>query len=549
VSETLLLLTAVFAASSLFILFLEKYSHPYLPAYIASGLIIGYFVEPQSFYSIAEIGIAFLVFIFGINLEPERLKSVAKDSQAMATIQVSIVGILLFLTGLMIGLDTIDSLYISITGALSSSLIGMELLNKEIKIDLLHGRLTESTQIIHDLIAIIAVIALNSIYSSSNNIIAHVLLGAGLLVTAWLIRKYLFGKIAESIDQDRELLVLTSLGFLTGFIAISHVLELSTVVGAFSAGIAISKFPYNIEVADTMEPLKDFFSVLFFVSIGALVVYPTLETIIIAGLLLFYSQFVKPTVAITALIIQGYDKRTAHLTGFNIDQISEFALIISIQAFISGIISQPTFQGIILASSASYLISSYTSRHGEQIHQSLNQFEPFKPSKRKVKQKTNVKDLKNHAIILGYDTQGQLIAEALKEEGEEFIVIENNPDKLNKAIENEENYVFGDAMDLPTWEKAQLEDAKVIVSTIPVETISEKILDLGDDTDKIIRADRMNEAAKFIEDSEYVEVPDLLASERLADHITGVLDDKNYKSELRRRNLLEIRKLLNEEEE
>jgi len=104
-------------------------------------------------------------------------------------------------------------------------------------------------------------------------------------------------------------------------------------------------------------------------------------------------------------------------------------------------------------------------------------------------------------------------------------------------------------MDLPTWEKAQLEDAKVIVSTIPVETISEKILDLGDDTDKIIRADRMNEAAKFIEDSEYVEVPDLLASERLADHITGVLDDKNYKSELRRRNLLEIRKLLNEEEE
>jgi Kef-type K+ transport system membrane component KefB len=148
----------------------------------------------------------------------------------------------------------------------------MQLLNEEIEIDLLHGRLAESTQLIQDLIAIIAVIALNSIYSSSNTIIMHALMGVGLLISAGFFREYIFGRIAESIEEDRELMVLTSLAFLTSYIAVAQSLGLSTVVGAFAAGIAISKFPYNIEVVDTMEPLKDFFSVLFFVSIGALVV-------------------------------------------------------------------------------------------------------------------------------------------------------------------------------------------------------------------------------------------------------------------------------------
>lgn len=548
-SEILTLLTAVFAVSSLFIFILERYSHPYLPAYIASGLIIGQFIDPTSFYSLAEIGIAFLVFIFGLKLEPERLKNVVRDSQAMTTVQIIVVGALTFLTGVLLNLSLLDSLYLSITTALSSSLIGMQLLNKEIEIDLLHGRLAESTQLIQDLIAITAVIALNSMYSSSNTILIHVALGIGLLVSAGLIRRYLFGKIAETIDQERELMVLTSLGFLTGFIAVAQILGLSTVVGAFAAGVAISKFPYNIEVIDTMEPLKDFFSVLFFVSIGALVVFPSLEVIVIALALLFFSQVVKPAVAITLLISQGYDKRTAHLTGFNIDQISEFSLVIAIQAFIGGLLGQDAFQAIVLAASASFMISSYTSRHGEKIHQKLKSFEPFRPSNRKVREKTSTEDLENHVILVGYDTQGELIVEALEEEHEDLAVVENNPDRINDVIEDEENYVFGDAMDTSTWEDADYRDADLIISTIPINKVSEEIIGLDTDADKITRAESMGDAADFVEDSLYVEVPDLMASERLADHIRGVIDDPNYKDELRRRNFLEIRKLLNEQEE
>lgn len=548
-SEILTLLTAVFVTSSILIFILDRYSHPYLPAYIGAGLIVGYFIEPTNFYSIAEIGIAFLVFIFGLKLEPERLKSVAKESQAMTTVQVTVVGLFTYITSLIIGLNVIDAIYVSIAASLSSSLIGMQLVNKEIEIELLHGKLAESTQLIQDLIAITAVITLNSFYSNSNNILTHALLGLGLLITAGLIRRYVFSWIAEGIDEDRELMVLTSLSFLTGFIALAQYFQLSTVVGAFAAGIAISKFPYNIEVVDTMEPLKDFFSVLFFVSIGALMVFPNFKTIMIAAVLLFFSQIVKPAVAVTVLIGQGYDKRTAHLTGANIDQISEFALIIAIQAFISGLISQDAFQGIILAASSSFMISSYTSRHGEKIHEKLKDFELFPPSNKKIEEKSSVEGLKDHVILVGYDTQGKLVAEALKDEDEEFIIIENNPDKINEAQENEDNYVFGDAMDDSTWEKASYKDSTMIISTVPLEKTSERIIDLETDADKIIRTDSMWEASEYVNDTAYVEVPDLLASERLADHIHGVLEEENYREELRRRNLLEIRRLLNEQEE
>ncbi|MFB6175448.1 MAG: cation:proton antiporter [Candidatus Nanohalobium sp.] len=548
-SEILLLLTAVFAVSSVLILVLEEFSHPYLPAYIAAGLMIGHFVNPSSFYLIAEIGIAFLVFIFGLKLEPERLRSVAKDSQAMTTVQVTFVGLFTYISGLLIGLNPLNSLYLSMTAALSSSLIGMQLIHKEIEIDLLHGKLAESTQLVQDIIAIVVVITLNSIYSNSNTIFMHALMGLGLLGTAGFIRKFIFADIAESIDEDRELMVMTSLGFLTGYIAIAQVIGLSTVVGAFAAGIAISKFPYNIEVVDTIEPLKDFFSLLFFVSLGALIVYPSLEAVLIAAVLLFFSQLVKPVMAITLLIRQGYDKRTAHLAGFNIDQISEFALIIAIQAYIGGLLNPEVFQGIILAASASFLISSYTSRHGEQIHKNLKWFEPFKPSNRKIKKKSQVGGLEDHVILVGYDTQAKIIAEALKEEDADFVVIENNPDRINEAMENENNYIFGDAMDESTWEKANLDKASVVISTVPVNKVSRKILGEASDTDVSVRVSRMRDAKKFVDDSVYVEVPDLLASERLADHIRGVLDDPNYREELRRRNLLEIRRLLNEQEE
>jgi CPA2 family monovalent cation:H+ antiporter-2 len=549
VSEILYLLTAVFGISSALIFVLERYSHPYLPAYIGSGLVIGQFIDPTSFYSLAEIGIAFLVFIFGLKLEPEKLKTVVRESQAMTTVQVTMVGLLTFLAGLMLNLNLMDSLYLSITTSLSSSLIGMQLLNKEIEIDILHGKLAESTQLIQDLIAITAVITLNAMHSSSQTIINHMVLGIGLLVAAGLVRRYLFSKIAELIDQERELMVLTSLGFLTGFIAVAQTLGLSTVVGAFAAGVAISKFPYNIEVIDTMEPLKDFFSVLFFVSIGALVIFPSLKILVIAVVLLVISQVIKPAVAMTVLIAQGYDKRTAHLTGLNIDQISEFSLAIAIQAFIAGLIGQEAFQGIIIAASASFLISSYTSRHGEKIHQKLNWFEPFKPSNRKVREKTSTGDLEDHVILVGYDTQGELIVEALEEEEQDLVVIENNPDRINDVIEDKENYVFGDAMDESTWKEACYREADLILSTVPVRSVSEEIINLETEADKIIRTETMEAGAEFVDDVSYVEVPDLMASERLADHIKGVMEDPSYKDELRRRNLLEIRKILNEQEE
>ncbi len=546
-NEVILLLTAIFAASSVLILILEEFSHPYLPAYIAAGLAIGYFVEPSRFYSIAEIGIAFLVFVFGIKLEPERLKEVAAESQAMTTIQVTAVGLATFLTSYAFGLSAMESIYISIATSLSSSLIGMQLLNKEIEIDLLHGRIAESAQLIQDLIAIAAVIALNSINSTSNTIAAHALMGAALLVASVFIRRHVFEHIAEAIEEERELMVLTGLAFLTGFIAVADLLGLSTVVGAFAAGIAVSKFPYNVEMVDIMEPLKDFFSVLFFVSIGAMISYPTLKTVLVAAGVLFFSQFLKPAIAITVLIKQGYDKRTAHLTGFNIDQISEFSLVIAIQAYIAGLLGPEVFNGVILAASASFLISSYTSRHGEKLHQRINWFEPFKPTNRKIKEKSSAEGLKDHIILVGYDDQGKIISEHLGEEGEDFVVIENNPDKINEAMENEENYVFGDAMDDSTWEKAGLEDADLVVSTVPIEETSEKIESLT--SQAIIRTDTMEKASDHVEEALYVEVPDLLASERLADHINGVMEDRNYREELRRRNLLEIRRLLNEQEE
>ncbi|MFB6180993.1 MAG: cation:proton antiporter [Candidatus Nanohalobium sp.] len=548
-SEVIYLLAAVFAAASMLVLLMEELSHPYIPAYIGAGILTGLFVDASAFYTAAEIGVAFLVFIFGVKLEPDRLRSVASESQLMTTLQIASVGLLSLPVMLLVGVTVVEAIYLSIAVSLSSSLIGMQLLHKEIDIDLLHGRLAESSQLLQDVIAIIAVVALNSVHTSSNTVLTHVFLSLVVLGTGLLTRKYIYKFVADFIEEERELMVITSLGFLTAFVAAAEALNLSIVVGAFAAGMAISRFPYNVEVIDVMEPLKEFFILLFFVSVGALISIPSFKALLIAGVLLFFSQVVKPLVSVVALAKQGLNLRTAHLTGFNIDQISEFSLVIGLEAFLAGTIGFEAFHGLILAASTSFLISSYTSRHGELLYQKMNALDIWHPGKGRDEDSSHVEEgLENHVILIGFDTQGKIIAEALQEEGADFVVIENNPENLMEASEQVENYIFDDVMNESAWRKARAEKASLVISTVPFNKVTERLLQKDLKADLIVRCTTIEEASRFVDECLYVEVPELLVSEQLADHINGVLKDERYREELRRKNLLEIRELLSEQE-
>ncbi|MFB6143799.1 MAG: cation:proton antiporter [Candidatus Nanohaloarchaea archaeon] len=546
ISELVTILGTVFIAASVFMLLLNRLTIVTVPAYVLAGLAISGIVPESQMISLSQAGIAFLVFVFGAKTDIERLSSVARESIATTVAGITAVSVPVYIIGSGLGLGSQNSLYLAIAAGLSSSLVGLELIENEISIDLLHGRLSESIQLTQDMVAVLLVTLLASSLTYES-IATHMLYLAVLVGAALFFRSQVFSNLEKLTGGSRELTMLSALASLTAFIGLGELLGTSIVVSAFAAGLSMAKFPQNTEVLETVGPLKDFFSAIFFVSLGALVTVPGAETILLTAVLLAATAIVKPVVNGLLLMGSGYDRRTSYLAGLSLDQMSEFALIISIQAYAAGTIAQPVFQSIIITATVTMVTSSYTSKYAEKIYDLTASIGLVEVNSSKINQRTEIpEDLSGHILLLGYDTQGREIAETLQNSGRDFVVLENDPEKIMEASETVDYYIFGDAMDSETWRKARVSSADLVISTVPQEKISEKILGLETGADIVLRAEDIPEAKNLIErGATYVNVPEILFSEELIDHIRGVMEDINYREELRRRNLLELRKELN----
>ncbi|MFB6190896.1 MAG: cation:proton antiporter [Candidatus Nanohaloarchaea archaeon] len=548
-SELVPLLTAAFVFSSALLLLLHRFDHPSIPAYILAGVGVGMFFGQAQILELSQLGIAFLVFIFGLKTEPGRIRSVAKESLATTIVQVTVVGIAAYLFAQGLGLDLLNSLYLVIAASVSSSLVGLELIENEIRIDLLHGRLSESIHLVQDLFAVLGVLIVSSPALTLEAAGLHVARGLALVLLALGVRQWIFPFLADRTEGSTELMMLVGLAALTGFIGLAEFSGVSIVVGAFAAGISVARFPHNLEMLETMGSLKDFFSVLFFVSLGALLTLPGPEAILISFALFLATVVLKPGITVVTLLINGYDRRTSYLTALTLDQVSEFSLIVAIQAFIAGTIAPELFNAVIISATFTMVYSAYTSRHEEEIYRAASRYSSIETTEAKLEEWTDVReDMEDHIVVVGYDTQGKRLAEDLKEEDAEFVVVENDPEKIIEARQNEDYYVFGDVMDENTWERAKAPDAQLVASTIPQRKISLRILE-REGPEKILRAEDVEVASELLDAGAlYVEVPDIVASEQLIEHLNGMMENPDYREELRRRNLLELRQYMQQEE-
>ena len=170
------------------------------------------------------------------------------------------------------------------------------------------------------------------------------------------------------------------------------------------------------------------------------------------------------------------------------------------------------------------------------------------PTFQKIKETSDLPELENHVILIGYDTQGKKIVEKLQQENQEYIIIENDPEKIEEAKAKQLNYIYGDIMTKKPWEKAQVDEAELIISTIPITKISNHILEIETEADKILRAETIPEASQLLKKgATYVNIPEITASEMLQNHIQGILQNPEYREQLRRKNLLKLRKQQNQQ--
>ncbi|MEY7849494.1 cation:proton antiporter [Natrarchaeobius sp. A-rgal3] len=540
-------LAVVFVTAGLLSLIANHFGLSPIPFYIIAGMIAGTFesVTQGEIVVLAQWGIAFLVFVFAIRVDFGDLESVLRDAEIAAVTQLVVVAPIALGIGYLfaIGLDVSDPLrnavYFTTAVVLSSSLVGGVLLRSEIRENLVHGRLASSIHFFDDLVAIALLLILSTEVVTADAIARQIGYGVLFVVAGLLIYRHGFPILVRLADGDGELVLVGSISILIAFIAAAEYVGLSIVVGAFAAGVAIrSDGTQALEVRNGIDAITDFFVAIFFVTVGALVAIPSLEVLVIASTLTVLVLVLNPIVHVLSFVYEGYDARTAFLAGSSLNQVSEFALVIAIQALLMETIAVPIFDAIILAAAATMVLTFLGRRTEDAVYEHVVARLFRSQRTRKVDDRSSVTDLEDHVVVVGYGRIGRRIVETLEELDHPYVVIENDPvlwDELNAECRN---YVLGDALSGYPWEKAQVSDGALVCSTVDHRPLSEIVLGLETDADVLLRTESADEASELLKaGATHVAVPNVLAGEQLVTVVEELATGETDVEDLERNQL------------
>ncbi len=405
-----------------------------------------------------QIGLAFLVFVAGLEMAPSRVGDKGGLALKVGLVQFSAVGLLVTWLTLRLGYGVEESLYVALAVSASSTLVVVRLLKQRRELFEPFGRMIIGVLLLQDMLVIGALILLSALSESGDGVtIMSLETAVGMLVATVILNRFVMPKVIEFYRDDEEKLLLIVLATLFAFIGISYLGDVPMVAGAFFAGLSMSGFPTRSLVRGLMSSLSDFFVVVFFISLGALLEIPTgqavLEALVVIAMVLLLTPVVVAVVAEKA----GMTSRGALEAGLLVAQTSEFSLVVALFGWDAGILSDDLLAMIVLVTVVTMTVTPIWS--GERFVRWLMRFHPNPGPKTKV----GVDE--GHVVIIGGGTAGTLLAQKLKERGQRPVVVDNDPMVTVRFRDRECGAVWGDAEDRKTLEEAGVDKALAVVVT------------------------------------------------------------------------------------
>jgi Kef-type K+ transport system membrane component KefB len=336
-------------------------------AYIAVGLLIGpsgfaLIHDPTLMQNIANVGIIFLLFLLGLNLNPQELYRMARETSIVTGASSILLLLLGYLFSQLFGFGVVESLVIGSALIFSSTIIGLKLIPTTVLHHQHTGEIIISVLLLQDIIAIILLLVLDGSAGESFNWINLLkpLITLPLLVLAtWMIEKYLLIRLIRSFDRIQEYIFLLAIGWCLGVAEAAEFMGLSYEIGAFIAGVSIATSPIALFIAESLKPLRDFFLIIFFVSLGANFDLSVLGEIWVAALgLAMIAIFIKPLLYHFLLRFSRETSGRSIEVAVRLGQMSEFSLLLAVLAVEMQIISEQVGYLIQFATLVSFVVSS-----------------------------------------------------------------------------------------------------------------------------------------------------------------------------------------------
>lgn len=343
---------------------------PLIIAYIALGALMGpyglaWVTDLQQLSDIGHIGIIFLLFLLGLDMQPQALFVTLRKSTLVGLTSSGIFFVCAWCLAYVFDFSGIEATIVAIAMIFSSTIIGIKLLPTTVLHHRHIGEMMVGLLLLQDLLAIIVLVLILASSPSAHDqtawrLVQVVFALPALGVIAWAFVRYVLLKLIQRFDRFHEYIFLLAIGWCLGVAEAAQAFGLSAEIGAFVAGVSIATSPISQYIAVNLKPLRDFFLILFFFAVGArfnLSMLPQVWLPAVSMALLVVAM--KPVVY--RFLLKGVsEKRSlAWDLGFRLGQASEFSLLIAYIAFDAGLISIRGSLTIQAATIISLLVSSY----------------------------------------------------------------------------------------------------------------------------------------------------------------------------------------------
>ncbi|MCK4859970.1 MAG: cation:proton antiporter [Candidatus Omnitrophica bacterium] len=547
----------IILVSTVLAYFAHLFRQPLVPAYTIAGLILGpvgfgWITNTEIITILSELGIAFLLFIVGMEIDFQRLKDVKLVSFFGGMTQIVLILGLTFFTALYFGFSQIQALYLGLILTFSSTMVVVKYFSDENMLDTLHGKIVLGFLLVQD---IFAIVALSILMNLSEFSVAHLLPtfigGFGLFIAAIVAKKYIYPVLFDSVVKTPELLYLSSLSVCFIFAGIAHAAGYSIAIGAFIAGLSLAAYPYDLEIINRVGSLRDFFATLFFVSLGMQITSFSILTVYMKPLiaLALIALLIKPLIIFTTSTFFGYEQRTSFFASTSLGQISEFSLIIALQGLLIGAIPMEIFSMTVVLAVFTMSLSTYVIRFRNALFSFFSKyliiFRKVNILNRQVElgHEPEKKGLENHIILWGAHRIGSGIVDAAQKLKKNIIVVDYNPDIIKTLMNEKVPCIYGNLDNLETLDRVNVDRAKLIISTVPNFEYNMFLLEqakvLNKEVPVILTANALEQALFFYnKGADYVILPKRLSRDKVKDYVYSLFN-KHKRTETQIRKIKE----------
>ena len=451
---------------------------PYVVGFLITGALVGphglgLVNDTHHVEIFAELGVVFLLFVIGLELSLDQIKRLKRIFLLGGSSQAIITTVLVAAICYLFGLPARQGVYFGFLACLSSTAIVLKLYFERGELSTPQGQVSMGILLFQDIL-IVPLLLVIPVLAGTSGLNSELLFrfGSGLAIVAvvFAVGRYLVPHLLYVIVQTgiRELFVIAALFACLGAALLTEFLGFSMALGAFLAGILLSESDYRHQLLADMSSIRDFFTSMFFISIGMLLrlnfAYDHAPLILglVAGLVL-----IKTAVVLVSTAVLRYPLRTCIITALGLAQIGEFSFVLIRMGQTHGLLDEFFYQLSIASTVLSMLLTPLIIGVAPSLAQAFD----WAKNKgdllpRSSKSKSDPESLTDHVIVVGFGLNGRHLARVLKTAHCPYVVVDLNGHKVRKAKLDGEPILYGDITRREILEKCDVKSASIAVFAI-----------------------------------------------------------------------------------